>query len=78
MSGGCMEVFEIIGLFLAFGIIFLIDKPKLEATANKKKYSAVYYSTLAVGLLASILKVLNVIPELNDMLIDLYKKLGGQ
>lgn len=72
-----MEILEIIGLLLAFGIIFLIDRPKLMATANIKKYSAVYYSVLAVGLVVGILEVFNLIPEFNAIVIDLYKKLSG-
>jgi hypothetical protein len=72
-----MEVLEIIGLLLAFGVILLIDKPKLDAIVNKKKYSTVYYSILAVGLVVGILEVFNLIPEFNGMLIDLYKKLSG-
>lgn len=72
-----MEVLEIIGLLLAFGIILLIDKPKLDATAKKKKYTAVYYSIIVIGLTVGMLEVFNLIPEFNGMLVDLYKKLMG-
>ncbi|MDR3643771.1 MAG: hypothetical protein P4M02_01700 [Clostridia bacterium] len=72
-----MEVLEIIGLFFAFGIILLIDRPKLRAAENPRKHAAVYYSVLAVGLLVSILEVFNLIPDLNGTVTDLYKKLTG-
>ena len=72
-----MEVLEIIGLLLAFGIILLIDKPKLDATANKKKYSAVYYAILTAGFVVGVLEVFNLIPEFNGMMINLYEKISG-
>lgn len=72
-----MEVVEISGLLLAFGIILLIDKPKLDATANKKKYSAVYYLILSAGFVVGVLEVFDLMPEFNGILIDLYLKISG-
>lgn len=72
-----MEILETIGLLAAFGIIFWIDKPKLEAAANKKKYSAVYYSILVVGFVVGVFEIFNLIPDYNNTIIDLYKKLSG-
>jgi len=72
-----MEVLEFIGLLAVFGIISWIDKPKLEAATNKKKYSTVYYSILVVGFVVGVLEVFNLIPDYNNTIIDLYKKLSG-
>lgn len=72
-----MEIMETIGQLLVLGIIFLIDKPKLEATENKK-YSAVYYGILSAAFLLGVLVTFKIVPEFDDMLIDFYKSMGGK
>ena len=69
-----MSVFKVIGLLIAFAVIFLIDRPKLKAEANKKYY-AVYCSILAVGLLFGMLEAFKLIPDYNEKLMLLYGKL---
>jgi len=72
-----MTALKGIGVLLAFSVIFLIDRPKLKAEANKK-YFAVYCSILAVGLLFGMLEVFKLIPDYNEKLILLYGKLTGK
>lgn len=69
-----MTALKVIGVLLAYVVIFLIDRPKLKAEANKKYY-AVYYSILAVGLLFGMLEVFKLIPDYNEKLMLLYGKL---
>ena len=69
-----MTVLKVIGVLMAFAVIFLIDRPKLKAEANKKYY-VIYYAILAVGLLYGMLEVFKLIPDYNKQLMLLYGKL---
>lgn len=72
-----MTALKAIGVFFAFGVIFVIDMPKLKAEANKKYY-VVYYSVLAAGFLLGMLEVFKLIPDYNADLLTLYEKLTGK
>ena len=72
-----MEVLKLIGLLFAFAVIALIDIPKLKATANKKKYLAVYYLVIASGILLGILEVLQIIPDYFKSLAFFFQKISG-
>jgi len=72
-----MEVLGSIGLLLTFAVITLIDMPKLNATANKKKYSAVYYTVLAAGILIGVLEMFQIIPDYNKSLAFFFQKMTG-
>jgi hypothetical protein len=72
-----MEVMGLIGLLCTFAVIIFIDMPKLNATANKKKYSAVYYSVVAAGLLLGILEILQIIPDYDKSLAFFFQKISG-
>ncbi len=72
-----MTVLKVIGVFIAFAVIYLIDRPKLKAEANKKYY-AVYCTILAAGLLFGMLEVFKLIPDYNEELMLLYGKLTGK
>jgi hypothetical protein len=72
-----MEVFELIGLLFAFAVITFIDIPKLNATANKKKYSAVYYTLIAVGILIGVLEMFQFIPDYDKSLAFFFQKITG-
>jgi len=72
-----MTALKVIGVFLAFVVIFLIDRPKLKAEANKK-YFAVYFSILAMGLLFGMLEVFKLIPDYNEKLMLIYGELTGK
>jgi hypothetical protein len=70
-----MDGLELIMVIITFAVIIIIGRPKLEATANKKKYKAVFYCIIAVGLLFGVLDVLNVEPYIMMPIISLYKKM---
>jgi H+/gluconate symporter-like permease len=72
-----MEVFGLIGMLLAFAVITFIDMPKLNATANKKKYSAVYYTVIAAGILIGVLEMFQIIPDYNKSLAFFFQKMTG-
>jgi hypothetical protein len=70
-----MKAFEFIGVLITFAIIVIIGIPKLENTANKKKYKSVYYSIIAAGVLLSILELLGLVPDYILAVINLYNKI---
>lgn len=72
-----MKIFGLFGIVAAFLVIFLIDKPKLEAEDNKKKYKAVYYSIVIAGVLIGVLELFNMIPHFDVIIADYYKQLSG-
>jgi hypothetical protein len=72
-----MEILGIIGLLLVFAVIILIDRPKLNAVADKKKYSAVYYSVIAAGILVGVLEILNFVPDYDKGLAFFFQKISG-
>lgn len=72
-----MEALELIGLLFTFTVITLIDMPKLRATANKKKYLAVYYSIIVVGILVGILEIFQMVPDYLKSLAFLFQKISG-
>lgn len=67
-----------IGLLLAFGLILVVDMPKLRVAEGQNKYLAVYGIIFAASLLLSVLEVFQLIPDYNAAIIDFYKKLSGQ
>lgn len=72
-----MKVFGLIGLLFTFAVIIIIDIPKLNATANKKKYSAVYYTVIAAGILIGVLEILQFIPDYGKSLAFFFQKMTG-
>jgi hypothetical protein len=72
-----MGIFKVLGILAAFAVILLIDRPKLEAAGNKKKYKAVYYSIVAVGILIGVLSTFDLIPHFDVIIVDYYKKMTG-
>ena len=73
-----MQFVGILGLIALFTGIALIDQPKIAAQARKRKYAAVYYTVLALGLCLSILDIFNVVPDYDKIIIHLYQNLFGQ
>ncbi|MTI56439.1 hypothetical protein [Geosporobacter ferrireducens] len=49
---------KIIAILIVFLIITVIDFPKLSKQDSKKKYIAIYFTLLFLGLLISILQIL--------------------
>jgi hypothetical protein len=72
-----MKVLGLIGMLLAFAVIILIDMPKLKATANKKKYTVVYYTVIAVGIIIGVLNIFNAIPDYNKNIVFFFQKISG-
>jgi heme A synthase len=72
-----MQLLELMGTVLVFVFLLLIDLPKIKATANAKKYLAVYYSIIAVGILVGGLEIFRLIPDYDKSLIIFYQKLTG-
>ena len=72
-----MKGLWLIGLLSIFSVITVIDMPKLKATANKKKYTVVYYSLVAVGILLGILEMFQIIPDFYKSLMPFFQKLSG-
>ena len=72
-----MEVSGLIGILLSLAVITLIDMPKLKATANKKKYSAVYYTVIAAGVLIGVLEMFQLIPDYDKSLAFFFQKMSG-
>lgn len=72
-----MKLFGLVGLLLAFSLITFIDLPKLNATANKIKYSAVYFTVVAVGIVIGVLEIFQIIPDYNKDLAFFYQKMTG-
>jgi hypothetical protein len=71
-----MKVLKIIGVLFAYTIIILTGIPKLEGTDNKKKYKAVYYSIIALGIVIYTLNVFDLVPDYMGALVDFYKKIS--
>ena len=72
-----MKVLGLIGMLLAFAVITLIDMPKLKATVNKKKYLAVYYTLITVGIIIGALEILNAIPDYDKSIAFFFQKISG-
>jgi uncharacterized integral membrane protein len=72
-----MEVLELIGVLLTFAVITLVDMPKIKATVNKKKYMAVYYTVIAVGILLGVLEIFQIIPDYDKNLAFFFQKMSG-
>lgn len=72
-----MEAVEILGIILIFTILTIIDWPKIQATQNSKKYSAVYLSIVAVGILIGALAALNLIPDYSKTFAFIFQKMTG-
>lgn len=72
-----MKALGLMGIISTFAVIIVIDMPKLKATANKKKYMAVYYSVIAAGILLGILAIFQIIPDFYKSLMPFFQKLSG-
>jgi uncharacterized membrane protein len=70
-------VLKLIGLISTFTVITVIDMPKLKATANKRKYLAVYYSIIVAGIALGILEILQIVPDCFKSLAFYFQKLSG-
>jgi hypothetical protein len=72
-----MEVLESVEVLFAFTLIAFIDMPKIKATANRKKYSIIYYAVVAAGLLIGVLEIFQIIPDYDKNLSFFFQKITG-